>query len=317
MKRRDRSVLSLIGNTPLVHLKRISSTAHVPIYAKCEHLNPGGSIKDRIAVAIVEDAEQRGVLEPGMTIIEATAGNTGIGLALVAAARGYDLVFVMPEKMSPDKRSALTALGARLIITPNAPPASPDNFRNVAERMAMEHGWFLADQFRNPANVQCHQRTTGPEIFEQTGGDLGAFVLGAGTGGTISGAGRFLKSAVPHLRVVLADPMGSALADWVDTGSPGPDGSYAVEGIGSAEPPLNLHRDVIDSAERVSDEESFAMTRRLIQEEGLLVGGSSGTNVAAALRIASDPATRGPVITVLPDAWDRYRSKPWMQAWTS
>lgn len=317
MSRIATTSLDLIGNTPLVHLKRISATACVPIYAKCEHLNPGGSIKDRIAVAIVDDAEQRGLLTPGMTIIEATAGNTGVGLALVAAVRGYALVFVMPEKMSMDKRMALTALGARVVITANAPPASRDNFRNVAQRMAIEHGWFLADQFRNPANVKCHEQTTGPEILAQTGGKLAAFVVGAGTGGTLSGAGRYLKSAVPNLRVVLADPIGSALADWVESGHPGPDGSYAVEGIGSAEPPANLHRDVIDDAERVSDEDSFATVRRLITEEGLLVGGSSGTNVAAALRVASNPATRGPVVTVLPDAWDRYRSKPWMQAWTA
>ncbi|MBL8956361.1 MAG: pyridoxal-phosphate dependent enzyme, partial [Myxococcaceae bacterium] len=191
----------------------------------------------------------------------------------------------------------------------------PDNFRSVAKRMAAEHGWFLTDQFNNPANVRVHEETTAVEILEQTGGCVGAFVAGAGTGGTLSGVGRRLKAALPHVRVVLADPVGSGLADWVETGTVGPDGSYAVEGIGASEPPGNLHRDVIDAAERVTDDESFAMARRLVQEEGLLVGGSAGTNVAAALRLAARGGLEGPVVTVLPDSWDRYRAKPWMQGW--
>jgi cysteine synthase len=304
-----------IGNTPLVPLRRIGAGLPVPVHAKCEHLNPGGSVKDRIAKAIVDDAEARGVLRPGMTLVEATAGNTGMGLALVAAARGYALVCVMPEKMSADKRVALAMLGARIEITPNAPPSSPDNFRNVAERLAREHGWFLTDQFRNPANVRVHEETTAAEILEQTGGRVGAFVAGAGTGGTISGVGRRLKAALPHVRVVLADPTGSSLAHWVETGALGPDGTYAVEGIGGSAVPENLHRDVIDAAERVSDDDSFAMVKRLVREEGLLVGGSAGTNVAAALRVAARGDLDGPVVTILPDAWDRYRAKPWMQGW--
>jgi len=307
-------LLDHIGNTPLVPLRRIADGVPQPVLVKCEHLNPGGSIKDRMAKAIVDDAEARGVLSPGMTLIEATAGNTGLGLALIAAARGYDLVCVMPEKMCGDKRLALSAAGARVIITPNAPPASDDNFQNVARRLAEEHGWFLTDQFRNPANVRIHEETTAEEILRQTGGDVGAFVAGAGTGGTITGVGRRLKRESPSALIVLADPVGSALADWVETGELGPDGSYLVEGIGSSQPPANLHRDVIDAAERVSDEESFAMVRRLVREEGLLVGGSSGTNVVAALRVASRPDVHGPVVTVLPDAWDRYRSTDWMRA---
>lgn len=306
-------ILSRIGRTPLVRLERVG--AGLEVLVKCEHLNPGGSIKDRIALAIVDDAERRGVLSRGATLIEATAGNTGIGLALVAAARGYRLVCVMPEKMSADKRAALASLGAEVLITPNAPPASPENFRNVAARLAAEKGWFLTDQFNHPANVRAHEETTGAEILEQTGGRVGAFVAGAGTGGTISGVGHRLKAARPNVRVVLADPVGSSLADWVETGRLGPDGSYAVEGIGASEAPSNLHRDVIDAAERVSDEESFAMTKRLVREEGLLVGGSAGTNVVAALRVAARGGLDGPVVTVLPDSWDRYRAKPWMQAW--
>ncbi|MCC6898648.1 MAG: cysteine synthase family protein [Polyangiaceae bacterium] len=312
---RRAGVLQHIGGTPLVSLVRIAEGLPVSVLVKCEHMNPGGSIKDRIALAIVDDAEASGRLRPGMTLVEATAGNTGVGLALVAAARGYGLVCVMPEKMSIDKRVALASLGARVVVTPNAPPSSPDNFRNVALRMAEEQGWFLTDQFRNPANVRVHHDTTGTEILEQTGGRVGAFVAAAGTGGTLSGVGRRLKSALPGVRVVLADPVGSALADWVETGTLGADLAYAVEGIGGSDVPDNLHRDVIDGVERVTDAESFAMVKRLVREEGLLVGGSAGTNVVAALRLAAGGGLDGPVVTVLPDSWDRYRAKPWMQEW--
>lgn len=310
------SVISLIGNTPLIALQRIGRDLPVPILVKCEHLNPGGSIKDRIALAIVEDAEERGALRPGMTIIEATAGNTGIGLAIVAAARGYGLVFVMPEKMSSDKRDALSALGARVIVTPNAPPSAPENFQNEARRLAAENGWFLADQFNNPANVRVHQERTAGEILKQVDGPVGAFVNGAGTGGTITGVGRRLKADCPSARIVLADPIGSVLAGWVETGQPGPDGSYQIEGIGSSNIPGNLDRAVIDAAESISDEESFDMARRLVREEGLLVGGSSGTNVVAALRVAARGDLNGPVVTMLGDGWDRYRAKPWMKSWS-
>jgi cysteine synthase len=310
-----RDTLAAIGRTPLVELTRLGRGLRVPVLAKCEHMNPGGSIKDRTAKAIVEDAEARGVLGPGMTLIEATAGNTGVGLALLAARRGYALVCVMPEKMSMDKRATLAALGAELVIAPNVPPTDPQNFRNVARRLAEENDWFLTEQFTNPANVRVHEDTTGVEILEQAGGNIGAFVAGAGTGGTLSGVGRRLKRTLPKVRIVLADPVGSGLADWVETGKPGPGGSYAVEGIGASEPPANLHRDVIDAAERISDEESFATTRRLVREEGLLVGGSAGTNVAAALRLAARADVDGPVVTILPDSWDRYRSTPWMSSW--
>ena len=309
------TILDHIGGTPLVPLARIGAGLPVPVLAKCEHMNPGGSIKDRIALAIVDDAERRGALRPGATLIEATAGNTGVGLAIVAAVRGYELVCVMPEKMSVDKRVALASLGARVVITPNAPPSSPDNFQNVAQRLADENGWFLTDQFRSPANVRVHEERTAAEILDQTSGRVGAFVAGAGTGGTITGVGRRLKSTLPRVRIVLADPVGSSLADWVSTGRLGPDGSYAVEGIGGSAVPENLHRDVIDAAEQVSDEESFAMVKRLVREEGLFVGGSAGTNVVAALRVAARGDLDGPVVTVLPDGWDRYRAKPWMQEW--
>jgi cysteine synthase len=309
-----RTILDHIGRTPLVPLRQIGSELPVPILVKCEHMNPGGSVKDRIALAIVDDAERRGVLRPGATLVEATAGNTGMGLALVAAARGYELVCVMPEKMSADKRTALAALGAEVVITPNAAPDAPESFQSVARRLADERGWFLTDQFCNPANVRAHEETTGPEILEQTGGRIGAFVAGAGTGGTITGVGRVLRRHAPRARVVLADPVGSGLARWVVEGVVGPDAAYAVEGIGTSKPPAILDRSVIDGAESISDEESFAFARRLIREEGLYVGGSAGTAVAAAVRVAASGAVSGPVVAVLPDSWDRYLSRAWLAA---
>lgn len=305
------SILDHIGRTPLVPLSRLAAGLPVPVLVKCEHLNPGGSVKDRIALAIVDDAERTGRLRPGDTLVEATAGNTGLGLALVAALRGYRLVVVLPEKMSHDKRAALAQVGARVVVTRNAPPDDPDHFQNVARRLAGEHGWFLTDQFRNPANVEVHARTTGPELLEQTGGAIGAFVCGVGTGGTITGVGRVLRARAPGARVVLADPVGSGLARWVREGVLGPDRAYAVEGIGASRVPELLDRSVIDEVEEVTDEESFATARRLIREEGLLVGGSAGTAVAAALRVAARRPP-GPVVALLPDAWDRYRSKPWL-----
>ena len=307
--------LDLIGNTPLLPLTRLGAGLAVPVLAKHEHMNPGGSVKDRIARAIVEAAEADGRLGPGATIIEATAGNTGVGLALMCADRGYRLVCVMPEKMSMDKRLALRALGAEVVMTVNAPPSSPDNFQQVARRMALENNWFLADQFNNPANPAVHEASTAVEILAQTGGRIGAFVVGVGTGGTITGVGRALKRHDPTIRIVLADPAGSGLASWIETGVMGPDGAYAVEGIGSSQPPTNLDRSVLDAAVTITDDESFETTRRLVQDEGLLVGGSSGTNVAAALRVAAWPGLLGPVVTVLPDRLDRYMSKPWVAAW--
>jgi cysteine synthase len=311
------TLLSRIGNTPLVPLHGVTRglELRVPVLAKCEHLNPGGSVKDRIAVAIVDDAERRGVLRPGhsvrATLVEATAGNTGMGLLLVAAERGYRVACVLPEKMNAEKRQALAALGAEVIVTKNAPPDSPDNFQNVARRLAAERGWFLTDQFENPANVRAHEETTAREIIEQTGGRIGAFVAGAGTGGTITGVGRAFAACGIRARVVLADPEGSGLARWVKEGVVGPDAAYKVEGIGSSKPAAIMDRSVIHDAETVSDDDSFAMTRRLWREEGLWVGGSSGTAVVAALRVARRGDIDGPVVVVLPDAWDRYRSCEW------
>lgn len=306
------SVLDLIGKTPMVRLGRVAAGLPLPVLGKCEFLNPGGSVKDRIARSIVEHGEQAGQLRPGATLIEATAGNTGVGLALLAALRGYRLVCVLPEKMSHDKRAALAALGAELIITPNAAPSDPRNFQQVARRLAQENGWFLTDQFAHPANPWIHEQTTGPEILEQCQGNVGAFVAGVGTGGTITGVGRFLKSRLPGVRIILADPIGSRLAHQVDANQPDLDAPYLVEGIGGSIVPKTLDLSVIDTVERVSDEESFAMTGRLLREEGLLVGGSSGTAAVAALRVAARGGLSGPVVVVLADSWDRYYSQPWM-----
>lgn len=315
-------ITDVIGNTPLIELKRVGAGLRNKVFVKCEHMNPGGSVKDRTARAIILDAEARGVLKPhsGMTIIEGTAGNTGMGLALIAASRGYKLVVVIPERVAADKRIALSQVGAQVLVAKAAGIKSPDNFRNVAARMAEENGWFLANQFHNPANLDAHYggkgvSATGPEIVQQTGGKLGAFVSAAGTGGTITGVGKYVKEHVPGAKIVLADPVGSGLGGYINTGELGPDGPFAVEGIGSASVPSNLHREAVDWAEYVPDVETFAMVERLVKEEGLTVGGSSGVNVIAALRVAARDDIDGPVVTLACDLWDRYRSTAWMKAW--
>jgi cysteine synthase len=317
-------VIDAIGNTPLVELKRVAAGLPVKVFIKCEHLNPGGSVKDRTARAIVLDAEERGLLKPGSTMIEGTAGNTGVGLALLAGARGYRLICVLPEKMAVDKRIALRQLGSEVIITPNGPLSAPHNFRTLAARLAEQNGWFLTNQFHNAANLGAHYGTakykgTGEEILEQiqqAGYDApGAFVSSSGTGGTISGAGRRMKEKSPAIQVVLADPQGSSIASWVNTGVLGPDGPSLIEGIGSGSIPGNLQRQWLDSAETVSDAEAFAMVERLVKEEGLTVGGSTGVNVVAALRVAARGGLSGPVVTIACDQWDRYKSTVWMKAW--
>jgi cysteine synthase len=317
-------IIDAIGNTPVVELQRVAKGLPNRVFIKCEHMNPGGSVKDRTARAIIFDAEARGILRPhaspAMTIVEGTAGNTGVGLALLAGARGYRCVCVIPERVAVDKRVALRQLGADVYIAKPAGIKSPDNFRNVAARLAEENGWFLTNQFHNPANLDAHYggkpySATGPEILSQMNGTIGAFVSAAGTGGTITGVGKFLKEKLPRVKIVLADPIGSSLGEWVNTGTLGPDGPFAVEGIGSASVPSNLHRDAMDYAEKVADADAFAMVERLVKEEGLTVGGSTGVNVVAALRVAARTDLDGPVVTVAADLWDRYRSTTWMKSW--
>lgn len=317
-------VIEAIGNTRLIELKRVTKGSRNPVFVKCEHLNPGGSVKDRTARAIILDAEARGALvphaDPPMTIVEGTAGNTGVGLTLVAASRGYRCVCILPASVAVDKRVQLLQLGAEVFVAKPGGIKSPDNFRNVAARFAAENGWFPANQFHNPANLQAHYgggafSATGEEIYEQTNGEVAAFVAAAGTGGTISGVGRLLKERIPNVTIALADPIGSGLGEWINTGVIGPDGPFVIEGIGSASVPSNLHRSAVDFAEKIADAEALAMVERLAAEEGLTVGGSTGVNVVAALRIAARDDVRGPVVTIAADQWDRYRSTAWMKAW--
>ena len=294
----------------MVRLRRLSAGLAPEILGKVESFNPGGSIKDRVAVAMINEAEKSGALRPGGTIIEATAGNTGVGLALAAAVRGYRCIFVLPDKMSADKTRLLRAYGAEVVITPTSvPPDSPQSYNGVADRLAREiPGAWRPNQFANLSNPQAHYEQTGPEIWEQTAGRVTACVAGAGTGGTLSGVGRFLKERNPAIRVVGADIEGSVLSG----DSPKP---WKVEGIGEDFVPRTLNAQVIDEWVRVSDAESFAAARRAARLEGLLVGGSSGTALAAALRYARRLGPGDVVVVILPDTGRNYLSKMYDEAW--
>lgn len=306
------TLLDCIGRTPLVRLSAIAGDCPAALVGKIEMLNPGGSIKDRIGLAMVAAAERDGLLKSGATIVEATAGNTGVALAMVAAVRGYECVFVLPEKISRDKEELLCAYGAEVIRTPNASPGHRDHFQEVARRLAQENGWFWPNQFGNAANPEIHYRTTGPEIWEDTGGQVDAFVCGVGTGGTLTGVGRYLKERSPHLKVILADPVGSTLGGGVS-------GSYHLEGIGQSMPPANFDAAMVDEAIYVSDADAFLMARRLAREAGMLVGGTAGCAAVAALRYGMRPENAGKtIVAILPDTGRNYLSKiynsVWMQA---
>jgi cystathionine beta-synthase len=310
----------LIGWTPLIKLTRVTRGIRTPVYAKAEYFNPGGSIKDRIGGPIIEQAEREGRLKPGGTVVEGTSGNTGIGLAIAARHKGYKCIFTMPDKMSQEKVRLLKAFGAEVIVTPTAvPPDHPDNYVMMAKRIAHETpNAILANQFYNDANSQAHYDTTGPEIWEQTEGKVTHFVYAAGTGGTNTGVGRYLKEKNPKIQVIAGDPVGSVLAEmWRTKGEGKPEGApYKVEGIGQDKVPGTLDMNVIDDFMTVSDKESFAMARRLTREEGLFVGGSSGLVVHAALHIArriDDPNAL--VVVPLPDPGERYLSKLYNDEW--
>ncbi len=316
------NVLGAIGHTPLVRLNRVSQGIQATLYAKLEFLNPGGSVKDRIGIAMIEDAERRGQLRSGGTIVEATSGNTGVGLAIAAAIKGYKSVFVMPDKMSDEKIRLLRAFGARVVITPTAvAPDDPSSYYSVARRIVQETpGAILANQYHNPVNPEIHYRTTGPEIWHQTGGRIDVLVAGMGTGGTISGVGRYLKEQNPHIKVIGVDPVGSLLYDTFKLGRV-PDEpvlkTYKVEGIGEDFVPGALDFGVIDDVVQIGDKESFLMTRRLVREEGIFCGGSSGTAVAGALHYARQqnlPADTLMVV-ILPDSGARYLSKVFNDDW--
>ncbi|KPG02372.1 cystathionine beta-synthase, partial [Mycobacteroides immunogenum] len=310
-------VSDLIGNTPLVRLNSVVPEGFATVAAKIEYLNPGGSSKDRIAVKMIEAAEEAGLLKPGGTIVEPTSGNTGVGLALVAQRKGYRCVFVCPDKVSEDKRNVLRAYGAEVVVCPTAvPPEHPDSYYNVSDRLVREiEGAWKPDQYSNPNGPASHYETTGPEIWADTDGTITHFVAGVGTGGTITGAGRYLKEvsagrAIGEVKVVGADPEGSVYSGG--TGRP-----YLVEGVGEDFWPTAYDPSVVDEVIAVSDADSFEMTRRLAREEGLLVGGSCGMAVVAAIRLAEKVGPGGLVVVLLPDGGRGYLSKVFSDAWMS
>ena len=312
------TILQAIGRTPLVRLRRVTGSARGLILAKVEFLNPGGSIKDRIGVTIVEEAEREGQIKPGGLIVEATSGNTGMGLALAAAVKGYRTVFTLPDKMSMEKIRLLRAFGAEVIVTPTAVPhESPESYTEVAKRVVRESpNSILANQYYNPRNPESHYLTTGPEIWEQTGGQITHFVCGIGTGGTITGTGRYLKEKNPAIKVIGIDPKGSVFREYFQTGKINPQlKTYKVEGIGQDYLPGVLDFAVIDEIIEADDRESFLMARRLTREEGLLAGGSCGTAVAGMMKVADRFTDDDVVVVVLPDSGERYLSKIYDDDW--
>jgi cysteine synthase A len=298
-----------IGHTPLIRLRRASEATGCTILGKAEFMNPGGSVKDRAAVAIIEQAEHSGQLLPGGTIVEGTAGNTGIGLTLVADARGYRTVIVMPETQSREKIDFLRMIGADLRLVPARPFRHPDNYVHFSRRLAEESGAFWANQFDNLANREGHRQTTGAEIWAQTGGQLDAFTCACGTGGTLAGVSLALKAMRPDIRMVLADPEGSGLYGWVKHNDLSVSGSSITEGIGQSRVPGNLAGVVIDDAVRIPDGEMLEQVFSLLIHEGLSVGGSAGLNVAAAVRVARTLGPGHTVVTILCDGGSRYQSK--------
>jgi cystathionine beta-synthase len=311
------NVLHLIGRTPLVKLNRMTEGIRATVLAKMESLNPGYSVKDRIGISMVEAAEREGTLKPGGTIVEATSGNTGIGLALAAAVKGYRCIFVMTEKASVEKVRYLKALGADVVVVPaSAKPGTPDHYVETARRIARETpNSFYPDQYSNPNNPEAHYRTTGPELWEQTEGRITHFVSGLGTGGTISGTARFLKEKNPNIRVVGADPYGSVFKTYKETGRTHEATPYLVEGIGQEVVPANVHMKYVDEIINVTDRESFELSRMLGRLEGIFCGGSTGTNLAAALKVARTLDESGLVVFIVCDTGEHYLTKHHSDEW--
>lgn len=318
MKEVFENIIDTIGNTPVVRCQRAVPNGPHSFFAKLESFNPGNSVKDRLGLALINDAEKRGVLKPGGTIVEATSGNTGMGLAMVAAVRGYKSIFVMPEKISEEKRAILRAYGAEVVITPTGvEPDDPRSHYSVAKKIADETpNSFYANQYHNPANAKIHYQTTGPEIWRQMEGKIDVLVAGIGTGGTLSGIGRYLKEKNPNVKIVCADPVGSILHDLyyykeVRT----PPTPYKVEGVGEDMLPENVHFDVIDAVVQFDDREAFLKTRELTAQEGICVGPSSGGALAAAIKYAQNLKSPANILVIMPDNGRAYLSKTYNMKW--
>ncbi|WP_040502866.1 PLP-dependent cysteine synthase family protein [Idiomarina xiamenensis] len=309
------NVLEMIGQTPMVKVSNID-TGPCELYLKLELMNPGGSIKDRIAVSMIEAAEQQGKLKPGMTIIEATAGNTGLGLALVAASKGYPLRIVMPDKMSQEKVNNLRAMGAEVMMTrSDVQKGHPEYYQDMAARLAEENGWYYVNQFANDANVAAHYNTTGPEIWQQMDGNLDAFVCGVGSGGTLTGIGRYLREQRDDIDLVLADPAGSILEPLVNRNEQVEAGSWLAEGIGEDFVPSICDIQLANKAYAISDKEGMQTARMLLEKEGVMVGSSSGTLIAAALQYCRQQSEAKRVVTLACDTGNRYLSKLFNDEW--
>jgi cystathionine beta-synthase len=312
-----KNILEAVGHTPLVRLNRLTKDFKAEVCVKADYLNPGGSVKDRIGITMIDDAERRGLLKPGGTIIEGTSGNTGMGLALVAAVRGYKMVFTITDKQSKEKVDLLKALGAEVIVCPTAvEPEDPLSYYSVAKKLAREiPNSYYPNQYENPMNPEAHYRTTGPEIWEDSGGKITHFVCGVGTGGTISGAGRFLKEKNPAVKIIGVDPIGSLYYEFFKTGKVGKARTYVVEGIGEDIFPSTMDFKVLDDIVQVTDQECFVWARRLVKSEGIFTGGSGGGCISAALRVARELPAASCVVAFLPDTGMRYLSKVYSDEW--